>query len=122
MEQKNLIPQDDRGGDPYHNQEDGGQGTDNTSSGVPHGPGKAIASMVMGVCSVSLWFVPLFTSIPCMIVGFIAVRMAQKEEEKGYNRYNGFIRAGKITGTIGLIVSTLYSIFMAAVFGHVIQL
>ncbi|MBR1709022.1 MAG: DUF4190 domain-containing protein [Clostridia bacterium] len=81
------------------------------------GPKGAITSMVLGICSVSLWFYPFITSIPCMILGFVAIRLAKREEEHN-SRFTGFIKAGKITGTIGLVISALYSIIMAAAIGN----
>ena len=80
-------------------------------------PGTAITSMVLGICSVSLWFYPFFTSIPCIIMGFIARRLAINEEGRIDPKYNGFLKAGKITGIIGAIVSIVYTLFWAAIIG-----
>lgn len=86
-----------------------------------HRPGAAITSMVLGICSVSLWFYPFITSIPCIIMGFVALRIANNEDGRTDPKYNGFLKAGRITGTIGVIVSILYTIIMAVVVKNYIR-
>ncbi len=90
------------------------QGTQYQTTGY-HRPGAAITSMVLGICSVSLWFYPFITSIPCIIMGFVALGLAKKENGMTDPRYNGMLKAGKITGTIGAIVSILYTIIFAII-------
>ena len=110
MDPKDLYPKyDQEDNDPYHNEAQPQQGN---SYGY-HKPGTAITSMVLGICSVSMWFYPFITSIPCLIMGFVAIRLAKNEEGRIDPRFNGFLKAGRITGTIGVIISALYSIIMA---------
>ena len=75
-----------------------------------HKPGAAITSMVLGICSVSLWFSPFVTSIPCIIMGIVAVVLAGREEGKTDPKYRGFLKAGRITGIIGASVSGIYTL------------
>ena len=77
-------------------------------------PGKAITSMVLGICSVSVWEILYITSIPCIILGIIAVCMASSEQRNGSPRYYRFAKAGKITGLCGIIIAALYTIVMTA--------
>lgn len=115
MDPKDLYPDYDRKDkDPYHDDDQFGQ---DKSFGY-HKPGTAITSMVLGICSVSLWFYPFITSIPCLIMGIVAVRLAAKEEGRIDRKYTGFLKAGRITGIIGIIISALYSILMAFVIGN----
>ena len=86
-----------------------------------HRPGAAITSMVLGICSVSLWFYPFITSIPCIIMGIAALRIANNEDGRTDPKYNGFLKAGRITGTIGVIVSILYTIIMAVVVRNIFR-
>ena len=79
-----------------------------------HKPGAAITSMVLGICSVSLWFYPFVTSIPCIIMGFIAIHLAKKEEGQVSPKCNGFLKAGRITGIIGVIISIVFTVLWTA--------
>ena len=81
-----------------------------------HKPGAAITSMVLGICSVSLWFYPFISSIPCFIMGLVAVILARKEESRTDYRFHGFLKAGRITGVLGMILSVLYTIIILAMF------
>lgn len=78
-------------------------------------PGAAITCMVLGICSVSIWEALYITSIPCIILGIIAVCMASKQQKAGSTKYNGFLKAGKITGWLGIIISALYTIIMTII-------
>ena len=109
MDPKDLYPNYDKDDkDPYHSDQD----SQSQQYGY-HKPGRAITSMILGICSVSLWFYPFITSIPCMIMGFIAIRMANNADGRTDPKYTGFLKAGRITGIIGLIISALFTIFMA---------
>lgn len=77
-----------------------------------HRPGAAITSMVLGICSVSLWWYPFITSIPCFIMGIVAQCIANRELGQVSPKYHAFAKAGKITGIIGWIISLLYTILM----------
>ena len=115
MDPKELYPNyDKKDNDPYHD-ENASQPDQQNNYGY-HKPGTAITSMVLGICSVSLWFYPFITSIPCIIMGFVAIRLAKKEEGCIDPKYNGFLKTGRITGLIGVIVSTVFTIVMALLF------
>ena len=120
MDPKELYPHyDENDNDPLHSDSE-----DQFSQKENYGyrkPGAAITSMVLGICSVSLWFYPFITSIPCIIMGWVALRLAKNEEGQVDPRYNGFLKAGRITGTIGMIISILYSIIMAAAIGNILR-
>lgn len=81
-----------------------------------HKPGKAITCMVLGICSVSLWEAIYITSIPCMVMGIIAVVMASREQNNIAAKYSGFLKAGKITGVFGIVLASLYTFIMTCVF------
>ena len=116
MDPKDLYPDYSRNND-YQNSQNQENGSRRPWESE-RGPKGAITSMVLGICSVSLWFYPFITSIPCMILGFVAIRLAKREENLN-SRFTGFIKAGKITGTLGLIISSLYSIIIAFAIGSV---
>lgn len=114
MDQNNPYPDYNRNeNDPYHRpaENEAGQGPKDESLGY-HKPGRAITSMVLGISSVSLWFYPFLTSIPCLIMGIIAVKLASNSDGQTDPKYNGFLKAGKITGIIGIIVSAVYTLIM----------
>ena len=75
-----------------------------------HRPGAAITAMVLGICSVSLCWYPIITSIPCLIMGIVAVVMAKKEQNRTEPRYFGFLKAARITGVIGIVLSILCTV------------
>ena len=63
MDPKELYPSND----PYHTT--GEEKAPEKDAYGYHKPGAAITAMVLGICSVSLWFYPFLTSIPCIIEG-----------------------------------------------------
>ena len=71
--------------------------------------GKMVTSMVMGIVSVSMWFYPFITSIPCIIFGIIALVLAGGCKGAPQN-FRGMLKAARITGTIGIIISVLYTL------------
>lgn len=77
--------------------------------------GKAITCMIMGIVSVSLWWYPFIFSIPCIVFGIVALVLAggcANAPEK----FAGMIKAGRITGIIGLILSILWTLLFIFVF------
>ncbi|MBR4342513.1 MAG: DUF4190 domain-containing protein [Lachnospiraceae bacterium] len=72
-------------------------------------PGTGITSMIFGICSVSLWEVPFITSIPCIVFGIIAL-VLQKKRWITNPRFHGFYKAGKVTGIIGIIIASIYTL------------
>lgn len=96
--------------DPYHSDSDSRlSGEENYGY---RKPGAAITSMVLGICSVSLWWYPFLTSIPCIIMGIIAISMANKEQGRTDPKFHGFLKAGRITGIIGVIIASLYTLII----------
>ncbi len=118
MDPKELYPDYDNNNDPYHTAGDGGE------TGSSYGyrkPGAAITSMVLGICSVSLWFYPYIMSIPSLIMGIVAVVLANREQGRTDPKYQGFLKAGRITGIIGIIVSVLWTIIFTFIIGAAIN-
>ncbi len=72
-------------------------------------PGPAITCMVLGICSVSFWWIPFFSSIPCIIMGIVALVLAAKHRER-LPRCKGFFVAGIVTGIIGIVLGSIYTI------------
>ncbi|MCR5566678.1 MAG: DUF4190 domain-containing protein [Clostridiales bacterium] len=121
MDPKELYPNYDKdNNDPYHETGSSIQEQPAEDYGY-HKPGAAITSMVLGICSVSMWFYPFLTSIPCIIMGWIAVKLAKREAQRSDPKYMGFVKAGRVTGMIGLIISIAYTLIMALVIGTAIN-
>ncbi len=97
----------DNGNDDSRSQQSGNYGY--------HKPGAAITSMVLGICSLSMWFYPFISSIPCIIMGIVAVRLAKSAESRTDPKHFGFLKAGRITGIIGIIISVLYTLIMTLI-------
>ena len=76
-------------------------------------PGPAITCMILGICSVSMWWVPFFTSIPCIVLGIVALVLAGKHKAR-LPRCKGFFVAGTVTGIIGIVLSSIYTIICLA--------
>lgn len=71
--------------------------------------GKAITCMIMGITSVAIWWYPFIFSIPCIVFGIVALVLAggcQDAPEK----FRGMVKAGRITGIIGLILSIIWTL------------
>jgi hypothetical protein len=101
--------------DPYHTVPDSSNDFGPEENFGYSKPGKAITAMVLGISSVSLWWYPFLTSIPCLIMGIIAVNLARSAESTTDPKYGGFIKAAKITGIIGIIISAIYTVAMTIV-------
>lgn len=97
-----------------------GFGKEESRQPVNRKPGAAITSMVLGICSVSLWWYPFITSIPCLIMGIVAVVLARRESGRTDVRYQSFLKAGRITGIIGIIISILYTLIMGFLLGRLL--
>lgn len=74
------------------------------------GKNKAIASMVLGIVSVVLWFFG-YSSIVSVILGVIGVVLASKSKEEGYD--DSIRTAGFILSIIGVIGGAVF--FVACV-------
>ena len=92
----------------------------------PRKPGVAIAAMILGACSFTIWvcciavwiatgtawILPFIASFPCAIMGFAAWRLSRREEPLLDHKYQGYVKAGRIVGKVGFFFSTLFAIFM----------
>ena len=74
------------------------------------GKNKAIASLVLGIISVVLWFFG-YSSILSVVLGIIGVVMASKSKEEGYDE--NIRTAGFILSVIGVIGGAIF--FVACV-------
>lgn len=73
--------------------------------------GMAIASMVLGICSI-LFCAGVFTGLICAILAIVFASKAAKQAPQGnLNPNRGFVKAGKICGIIGLVLSILFVVF-----------
>ena len=116
MDSNNQYPDNDwNSNDPYHTASDSSNDSGPDESFGYSKPGKAITAMVLGISSVSLWWYPFLTSIPCLIMGIIAVSLAKSAESTTDPKYGGFIKAARITGIIGIILSAVYTVVMLIV-------
>ena len=82
--------------------------TYNASAPVVNEKGKAITAMIMGICSVSMWWYPFIFSIPCIVFGCVALSLANSCQV--LPKFHPMLKAGKITGIIGLILSSLWTL------------
>lgn len=73
--------------------------------------GKAVASLVTGIVSIVLCWVPLI-GLVCGVLGLVFYAKAKKALEAGEALPNskGMYTAGMITGIIGLVFSFFYTI------------
>ncbi|HET9600718.1 MAG TPA: DUF4190 domain-containing protein [Acidimicrobiales bacterium] len=67
--------------------------------------GLSIASMVLGICSIVLWW---FFGLG-IVLGILAVVFGVKERRRAPN---GLATAGLVTGIIGLSLSVLFVVFV----------
>ena len=83
----------------------------------PNMRGKAITAMVFGICSVTFWFYPFLTSIPCIVFGILGISLGTSCIGYLSPNFDPMIKAARITGTIGLIISILYTLlFLILIF------
>lgn len=75
--------------------------------------GKIITSMIMGICSVSMWWYPWIFSIPCIVFGIMALSLS-KQCVGAPEKFLPMLKTARITGTIGLILSILWTVLMTA--------
>ena len=73
------------------------------------GKNKAIASLVLGIIAVVLWFFG-YSSILSIILGIIGLVMASKAKEEGYD--DSLRMAGFVLSLIGLIGGALFFVAM----------
>jgi len=88
------------GGPPYGGPQATGQGTN----------GKAIASLVLGICSIVLCL-GFLAGIPAVILG----RMAKREIAEGNGTGEGLATGGLITGIIGIVLGVLWLLYIILV-------
>ena len=72
----------------------------------PEGKGKAITSMVLGICSICF----MCGGPLAIVLGIIAMNFAKKVMEQNMDGQQ-FAKVGKITGLIGLIAGILGCVF-----------
>ena len=78
------------------------------------GKNKAIASLVLGIISVVLWFFG-YSSILSVVLGIIGVVMASKSKEEGYDE--NIRTAGFILSVIGVIGGAIFFVACVACVG-----
>ena len=80
--------------------------------------GKAIASMVLGICSIPTCFCYGILSIIIGIVGVALGSMASKEIRRGgySDSSKGFVMAGQICSWIGIVLGVGYILFIIILF------
>lgn len=78
------------------------------------GKNKAIASLVLGIIAVVLWFFG-YSSILSIILGIIGLVMASKAKEEGYD--DSLRMAGFVLSLIGLIGGALFFVACVACAG-----
>lgn len=93
-------------------------------NGQPQTSGKAIASMVLGICSIVTCIGYGIIGIPCGIIAIVFAKKARLAVQAGTAPASslGMATAGRVCGWIGLILSSLYFIIiviilLVAVFG-----
>ena len=90
----------------------------NGSGGYPNGdiPGKnkAIASLVLGIISVVLWFFG-YSSILSIILGIIGLVLSSKANEEGYD--DNLAIAGFVLSLIGIIGGAFFFVACVACVG-----
>ena len=83
-------------------------------NGEISGKNKAIASLVLGIISVVLWFFG-YSSILSVVLGIIGVVMASKSKEEGYDE--NIRTAGFILSVIGIIGGAIFFVACVACVG-----
>ena len=78
------------------------------------GKNKAIASLVLGIISVVLWFFG-YSSILSVVLGIIGVVMASQSKEEGYDE--NIRTAGFILSVIGIIGGAIFFVACVACVG-----
>ena len=78
------------------------------------GKNKAIASLVLGIISVVLWFFG-YSSILSVVLGIIGMVMASKSKEEGYDE--NIRTAGFILSVIGIIGGAIFFVACVACVG-----
>lgn len=76
--------------------------------------GRAIASMVLGICSIVTCFM---YGIPSLVCGILALMFAKKAEHaiaagEAPESSRGMLKAGRVCGWIGLSLSIVYLLFI----------
>jgi len=88
------------------------QNPDNNNTPLP-ASGLAIASLVLGICSIPTCLCYGVPSLICGIIGLILAHSASQQVAAGTAGGQGLIKAGRICSIIGLVLSVLYWIFLA---------
>ncbi len=78
------------------------------------GKGAAVASLVLGIISVVLWFFG-YSAVVSVILGIIGLVLASNSKKAGYN--GGLRTAGFVLSLIGLIGGALFFIACVACVG-----
>ena len=77
------------------------------------GKGLAIASMILGICSVMFClagFLPLGAGIVAIIMAGVVLKKGEKDSGKG------FAITGLVTGIIGILCSAIYTLLWSVLF------
>ena len=78
----------------------------------PHpGRGKAIASLVLGICAIVFWWVP-FAGLVLGIVGLVMASMSKR-----FGFIGGIRSGGLVCSIIGTIFASFYTVFIMAACG-----
>ncbi len=85
----------------------------NPNSSVP-GKNAAIASMVLGIISVALWFFG-YSSIVSVVLGIVGLVLASSSKKAGYS--DGIRTAGFVLSLIGLIGGVIFFVACVACIG-----
>jgi len=70
----------------------------------------AINAMVLGLIALTLSCIPLFGSIPAIILAIVSLVKIGKLKEQNIPMTYGFLKGGKISSIIALILSALITI------------
>lgn len=81
------------------------------SSGNEPGKGAAVASMILGIIAVVLWFFG-YSSIVSVVLGIIGLVLASNSKKAGYS--GGLRTAGFVLSLIGLIGGAFFFIACVA--------
>lgn len=90
-----------------------GQGNQQPNGIIP-GKNKAIASLVLGIVAVVLWFFG-YSSIISVIAGIVGLVMASKSKQEGFDE--GIRTAGFVLSLIGLIGGAVFFVACVACVG-----
>lgn len=74
----------------------------------------SIVAMVLGLVSVTLSCIPLFGSIPAIILAIISLVQVKKQRALNIPQTYGFLKGGKISAVLGLIFGIIITVLYVA--------